>query len=582
MSTEVFAVAAIAWFVFIACVCAIGDFFLFQYYRQNPQRAAVLSKDKDSIPHVTVIRPCKGREPYLYECLTSTFYQDYPTDKITAYFCISSRTDPAYPILQRVAQDYHRHDCRVFVEEDDDHAPSNSRAQLGPNPKIRNMSRAYREAKGDLIWIIDCNIWVGRGVCGRMVDKITGVNSRGTCAGPYKLVHNLPICVDVDVDLDSTNTDSINTTTATYDDTSTTPLLPIKRSGRFNTINQYGGRLEELFLSSSHAKMYVAISAVAVAPCIVGKSNMFRKSHLDYLTSRLALTEAKAQAPASTLDSDIVQARTGIDYFSQNICEDHLIGDLLWKSPLPPIFPYKMRNHGLVYGDLAIQPVAGMTVGNYIARRVRWLRVRKFTVPVATLVEPGTESFLCSLYGAWGATTSSYTQARFGNSWAWFAIWWVVAIVVWASVDWTVYLLLHSGKTVEVGGLDHGDNEDNDDDDIRVPGFAKPIASDRFSRRPFTTWLVSWLGREALAFPIWAWAIWGGVTVTWRDRRFWVGMDMKVHEIRDEDDTTTRVLNGHVPAHEGPDRDHDTGTSKTTGETVANSTATMNGKKKKT
>lgn len=559
----------------------------FRCYRRNPPRAAILSRRKAHIPHVTVIRPCKGREPYLYECLASTFYQDYPTENIVVYFCISSRSDPAYPVLQKVAQDYHHRNCRVFVEEDDDLAPSTKwRAQLGPNPKIRNMSRAYREAKGDLIWIIDCNIWIGPGVCGRMVDKLTGVNSRGASTRPYKLVHNLPICVDVDVDLDPASSGSTNTTTAAYDDASATPLLPAKPSGRLHTINQYGGRLEELFLSSSHAKMYVAISTVAVAPCIVGKSNMFRKSHLDYLTSRLALTEAQAQNPVSTLDSDHVQARTGIDYFSQNICEDHLIGDLLWKSPLPNIFPYKMRNHGLVYGDLAIQPVAGMTVGNYIARRVRWLRVRKFTVPVATLVEPGTESFLCSLYGAWGATTSVYTKARFGNSWGWFAIWWVVAVLVWASVDWTVYVLLQSGKTVEVGTSNHGDDNadsptggdgEEADDDIRVPEFARPPPSDKFSRRPFTTWFVAWLGREALAFPIWAWAIWGGVTVTWRDRRFWVGMDMKVHEIGDKEDGMGSEINGDIPSLDGPSR-HDDMMSE---DTVANGATMTNGKNKK-
>jgi ceramide glucosyltransferase len=559
----------------------------FRYYRQNPPRAAILSNDKAAIPHVTVIRPCKGREPYLYECLSSTFYQDYPKDKITVYFCISSRSDAAYPVLQKVARDHSdHHDCRIFIEEDEDLAPgqSYSRAQLGPNPKIRNMSRAYREAKGDLIWIIDCNIWVGRGVCGRMADKLSGTTSQGRTTTPYKLVHNLPISVDVD--LYSTNAPTATATTS-YDDTSTTPLLSVKPSSRLSKVTQYGGRLEELFLSSSHAKMYVAISAVAVAPCIVGKSNMFRKSHLDYLTSRLAVAEAKAQDPASNLDSAIVQARTGIDYFSYNICEDHLIGDLLWKSPLPPIFPSKMRNHGLVYGDLAIQPVAGMTVGNYIARRVRWLRVRKFTVPVATLVEPGTESFLCSLYGAWGATTSSYTRDAFGASWGWFAFWWVVAIVVWASVDWTVYLLLHSGKTVEVsisnnsnGNSSSSDSREGGNEDIRVPAFAKPLHPDKLSRRPFTTWLVSWLGREALAFPIWTWAIWGGVSVTWRDRRFWVGMDMKVHEIRDKGETTTQEMNGRIPLLHGSGSDGDTST-RTSGEPAANGVAVMNGKKKK-
>ncbi|KEF54576.1 uncharacterized protein A1O9_09018 [Exophiala aquamarina CBS 119918] len=575
MFTEVFAVGCIAWFVFIACVCAIGDLFLFRYYRQNPPRAAILSKPKAAIPHVTVIRPCKGREPYLYECLASTFYQDYPRDKITVHFCISSRSDAAYPVLQKIARDYgDHHDCQVFIEEDDDLEPaqSDSRAQLGPNPKIRNMSRAYREAKGDLIWIIDCNIWVGEGVGGRMVDKLCGISSQGRTATPYKLVHNLPISVDVDA---YSSVEPTASTTASYDDTSTTPLLKPRPSSRLSNITQYGGRLEELFLSSSHAKMYVAINTVAVAPCIVGKCNMFRKSHLDYLTSRLAAAEARAQDLASNLDSTNVQARTGIDYFSQNICEDHLIGDLLWKSPLPPIFSSKMRNHGLVYGDLAIQPVAGMTVDSYIARRVRWLRVRKFTVPVATLVEPGTESFLCSLFGAWGATTSNYTRDTFGNSWGWLAFWWVVAVTVWASVDWTVYLLLHSGKTVEVGSSDNRNNGVN----IRVPEFAKPLDPNRFSRRPFTTWLVSWLGREALAFPVWTWAIWGGVTVTWRDRRFWVGMDMKVHEIRDTEGTTPQQMNGHVPPRRDTGRESDVFT--TSGDSTANGAATMNGQKKK-
>lgn len=39
------------------------------------------------------------------------------------------------------------------------------------------------------------------------------------------------------------------------------------------------------------------------------------------------------------------------------------------------------------------------------------------------------------------------------------------------------------------------------------------------------------MGRETLALPIWVWAVVGGVSVIWRGRRFWVGVDMKVHEI---------------------------------------------------
>ena len=37
-----------------------------------------------------------------------------------------------------------------------------------------------------------------------------------------------------------------------------------------------------------------------------------------------------------------------------------------------------------------------------------------------------------------------------------------------------------------------------------------------------------------LAFLIWCWAVWGGVCVVWRGRKFWFGRDMKVHEILEE------------------------------------------------
>jgi ceramide glucosyltransferase len=51
------------------------------------------------------------------------------------------------------------------------------------------------------------------------------------------------------------------------------------------------------------------------------------------------------------------------------------------------------------------------------------------------------------------------------------------------------------------------------------------------ARRNFIDFLCAWLGREFFALPVWVTAFWGGVTVEWRGRKFWVGLDMKVHEI---------------------------------------------------
>jgi ceramide glucosyltransferase len=349
---------------------------------------------------------------------------------------------------------------------------------MGPNPKIRNMSRAYREAKGDVVWIADCNVWVNGGACGRMVDTLCGYSRN---ARKNKFVHQLPLVVDV------------------------TP------PGSTNAWNYAGGRFEEAWFSAAHAKFYTAINTVLIAPCIVGKSNMFRRSHLN------ALTEGK-----------------GLDFFSHNICEDHLVGDLLWKRPLPESVRIKSLeedrvsgkapntkpwgNHALCFGDLAVQPVRGMGVGEFVSRRVRWLRVRKFTVMLATLVEPGTESMLCSLYGAYAATELAWLRELLGTSRTWASFWgvWLLSMAIWMTIDRVLYFRLQSGRSI----------------DVPSAGVAALPEFVRFSRlRPVSVWAPAWFGRELLALPIWTWAIYGGVTVNWRGKRFRVGLDMRVKEI---------------------------------------------------
>jgi ceramide glucosyltransferase len=418
------------------------------------------------------------------------------------YFCISSTEDPAYPILKQLLADFPDADAKIFTE------PPYADHELGPNPKIRNMSRAYREAKGDIIWIVDCNVWLGKGVCGRMVDRLCGFDPKYNGGRKYKFVHHLPIVVDVNGDTIEDGEPSIP-----GNDVENLRLRRAPKGIRNSIISRGGGRLEELFLASSHAKMYSAINTVLIAPCIVGKSSMFRRSHLDYLTS-----------PAAGAKPYRLPRPPGIDYFSDNICEDHLIGDRLWYGKLPEEVERveTWGKHSLVFGDIAVQPMSGMSLSAYIDRRIRWLRVRKFTVLLATLVEPGTESFLCSLYLAFGAITvlPRYFPAYAGylETWGAFFTAWVLSILLWMAIDWTVYLRLHSASAIEV--------------DEHTPPFALPHRGGKFARRPFQQWLLAWLGREALALPIWTWAFYCGSTVVWRDRVFRVGMDMVAHEIR--------------------------------------------------
>ena len=417
-----------------------------------------------------MIRPIKGDEPCIYECLASTFRQTYPAARLTVYFCISSRDDPALPVVKQLLADFPAFDAELFVEDEDPNLAGERGilTNLGPNPKIRNMSRAYREAKGDIMWIVDCNVWVGPSTANRMVDTLCGftMDARIQQRKKYMFVHQLPLSVD----------------------------LP-SPSSKSNIWSTSGGLLEETFLSTAHAKFYTAINTVAVAPCIVGKSNMFRRSHLNALTSPSSLQNSDSTLPS------------GIDYFSSNICEDHLIGDLLWKSPVPPTITDLASQEGnggpqssqsVTWGkhamlspnspaNLAIQPTINYSLSTYIDRRTRWLRVRKFTVLLATLIEPGTESFLCSAYAAFAFTTLPWfhTALRIPQTWPASAIFWLIHIFLWSCVDHWVWRMLHTNR---------GDS-------------GPPFAKERWQMRPWWRWELAWLGREALAFPIWIWAI---------------------------------------------------------------------------
>lgn len=452
----------------------------------------------------------KGLEPQLYECLAATFRQDYPIEKLTIFLCVDSIHDTSYPLLQRLLADFPKFDARILVAEEDPNLSDEATYKLGPNPKIRNLSRGYREAKGDLIWICDCNVWVPPGVGGRMVDKLCGLKPDGTRTTPYKFVHQLPFVVDsvgssagaetrglLSHDIEQEHHVS-STSSAAYNISS----LPRDESLVDTILRIGGGRLEEMFMSTAHAKFYTAINTVAVAPCIVGKSNMFRRSHLNFLTS-----SASPYSP-------------GIDFFSDNICEDHLIGDILWRKKVQEeIDGQKFYKHGMVFGDLCIQPMAGMPVREYIARRVRWLRVRKWTVALATAVEPGTESLLCSIYASFALTTLPWSNEYLGipHTWLAFCVCWFVNVSAWICLDIILYNKLHSRASVEM--------------DADTPTFVK---SERGRpQRPIIQWAMAWLGREMLALPIWCWAVLGGTTVVWRGRRFRVGMDMMVREIED-------------------------------------------------
>lgn len=482
----------------------------FKHYSSIPKTPVSPSLPDDEVPHVTIIRPAKGLEPYMYECLVSSFHQIYPRNKFTVYFCVSSRDDAAYNVMQRVIEEYPEHDARLFIEEEDSHLyGSDGRIKnMGLNPKIRNLSHAYRETRGDIVWIADCNVWLSKGAAGHMVDRLCGYKSEGLTQKPCKLVHQLPIVVDT---VSSLPEDSSETHALLAGSSAT------ETDGAIDTsvMAQGGGRLDEMFMSTTHAKFYSAINTLGVAPCVVGKSTMFRKSQLD---------EATNPAENPVLAASAGDFPIGLDYFSHFICEDHLIGDLLWRTYFPGY-----KNHRLNWGDLAVQPTAGMSVSAYCARRVRWLRARKWTVLAATLVEPGIESFLCCFYLSFTLTTLPWFNTNLGivQTWGSMIRGWFIGVTVWMILDRVVSNRLHAGYSIDI------------DDD--TPAFARGAERGGTEKRPFGQWLLAWVGRETLALPIWIWGVLLGTSVKWRGQNFRVKPDMSVVAVDDDNRQITTL-----------------------------------------
>ena len=289
---------------------------------------------------------------------------------------------------------------------------------VGVNPKVNNLIRPYREAKHDILWVLDSNVTISLGALARAVDILTTTPKSGK---KVALVHHVPFV------------------------TVHTPTL--------------GAKVEEAFLNTTHAKMYIALNALALDSCVMGKSNLYRRSDVDRLDGSLKPHTGDPQNPYT---------ERGLKVFGKYMAEDNIIASGIWHE-------LGLR-HDLSY-DIAYNAIGDMSLKDYILRRVRWIRVRKHMVLSATLLEPWTESI------ALGAITALSLNCLFGTSHLLFL---ACHFSAWIIVDLDVY---------------------------RSIGGHLPPQGSR------TSFFVAWMIRELLTFPIWLYAVVGS-QVTWRGKKY--------------------------------------------------------------
>lgn len=312
---------------------------------------------------------------------------------------------------------------------------------------------SFDKARYDLLWVVDATIAVQPGALGRMVDAF--INSPGTLstydndlestplmsdgmrkppsAGQVGLVHHVPFAV-------------------VYQKT-------------------WGSMIEQAFLNTTHAKMYLAIvsllqrpglnrqNATAIESCVMGKSNMYSRDNIGSLTS-----------PSPTLQKSPDPPK-GLAGFGPFMAEDNMIALSLW---------HELGLKHAMTSDVALEFTGSLTLQAYIARRARWLRVRKKMTLPATIMEPFTESIVCGLYGSW-AIAQLIGASRLAI--------FLIHMVLWLIVDLRVKRALETN----------------------VRGIGPPTSSLHF--------VLAWCARELLALPIWLYAMLGD-EVIWRGNRY--------------------------------------------------------------
>lgn len=220
-----------------------------------------------------------------------------------------------------------------------------------------------------------------------------------------------------------------------------------------------GSKVEEAFLNTNHAKMYIALNTFAIDSCVMGKSNLYRRSDLERVDGSLQLHVDGSSAGKN---------ERGLRAFGRFMAEDNMVAGSLW---------HELDTRHDLSCDIALNAIGDMSLGDYILRRVRWIRVRKHMVLSATLLEPFTESVFL------GALTSMSVQFLTGFP-AWLFL--LFHFQLWLAVDLDVYTSL-AGHLPPSGTL--------------------------------AWFLTAWVIRELLAFPIWFFAVVGS-EVVWRGKKY--------------------------------------------------------------
>lgn len=108
--------------------------------RAKPRRLTL-----PTLPRVSLVRPVRGVENKIEQCIETSFRLDYPN--LEVIFCVDEESDPIVPIVRRLIAKHPHVGAKLLVGRD----------SISNNPKLNNVVKGWNAATANWIIISDSN-----------------------------------------------------------------------------------------------------------------------------------------------------------------------------------------------------------------------------------------------------------------------------------------------------------------------------------------------------------------------------------------------------------------------------------------
>jgi len=157
--TEIVAVAATCFSLvyWAVCLCSAASYF-------HDRKVELSHHRTDFLPPLSILKPLKGIDPEIYECLRSHCLQDYPDYEVL--LGVSDPHDPSISHVEQLQREFPRLSIRLLI----------CRQILGANVKVSNLAQMLPEAKYEHLLVNDSDIRVQPGYLQSVVAPLAAAD----------------------------------------------------------------------------------------------------------------------------------------------------------------------------------------------------------------------------------------------------------------------------------------------------------------------------------------------------------------------------------------------------------------------